>query len=883
MPEKTQRDKAIAGLVGKKASGEPSKGSDPSKGSEPSKGRDASSGSSGSGKAADRSSRVGSDSPRGSPQPSSQDARAQDAPENPRPADPPRDAPPAQARAGRDEALAQAMRGSRRPKAAHPLASRPPSEDAWSVVDDMPASAKQVAAGQEPPRADQETAVQRPARLKETTSLPDGHRLRERGQREDAIQRRARPEQDAAASPPDAQPAGTLEQDEGFLERARRREDKARRSQAKDEARRMRQDAKRMLAEARQQEKRRTVLEAHMEKVAVIGEDMGYDPGRPITRIPDLPIHMEQVSFRTIEPDRAYIRLAFDTQSNSYLYELIEPQLTANEQKIMAFLRDTLIRTLDGRRAQSVDWAAYLREAVQRSIVDHDILVDHVSTERILYYLVRDFLGFGPIDALMRDDKLEDISCDGPGIPIYVFHRQHESIRSNVVFEEELEIDSFVIRLAQRSGKHISIADPLLDATLPDGSRLQATLSREVTSRGSSFTIRKFREEPFTPPDLIDYGTMTTPMCAYFWFMMEEGRSLLFAGGTASGKTTTLNATCQFIPPEKKIVSIEDTREINLLHENWIAGVTRSGFGGESLMGKRAGSIDMYRLLEAALRQRPEFLLVGEVRGPEALTLFQAMATGHAVYSTMHADSTKSAVYRLENPPINVPRMMLQTLDTVAIQAQVKVGGKMARRVKEVVEIIGFDPDTEDLLTNTVFYWDAATDRHVFTGHSGVFDQIQEKKGWSDERFQQEWERRMHVLEWMRGQGINHFKDFSKIIHEYYQRPEKVMDRIRADGFEMDSAVARGNRAGDTMAMYDTGAAADGADGTEVGEAGALDDQAGGWDGRVSGLDGTAATDPADADQSAQGAHRPSSDASGQASDAAWQGDAEHGASEDEA
>ena len=195
---------------------------------------------------------------------------------------------------------------------------------------------------------------------------------------------------------------------------------------------------------------------------------------------------------------------------------------------------------------------------------------------------MRDFLGYGPIDVMMRDPMIEDISCDGPGIPIYLFHRKYESVRTTVRFLDEDELDSFVIRLAQRSRKHISVADPLLDATLPDGSRLQATLSREVTTRGSSFTVRKFRADPMTPPDLIRLGTLSAEMAAWFWFAMELGHSFILAGGTASGKTTSLNAIAQFIPPQKKIVSIEDTREINLSHENWIAGITRTGFGGEA-------------------------------------------------------------------------------------------------------------------------------------------------------------------------------------------------------------------------------------------------------------------------------------------------------------
>ncbi len=582
------------------------------------------------------------------------------------------------------------------------------------------------------------------------------------------------------AAPAPGGPAPELE-DAKAIERLARREEKARRRAAREEALLLKQKARDMLKESRTKERRENLMDRHMDRVAMLAEELGYDPDRPITEIPPLPAGHEEVAFHTIEEGRAFVRISYDPDTSSYLYEGIEPELTENERKILDFLRDTLVRTLDGRVGGG-DWTDYLREAVRTAIVDHDILVDQISSERIVYFLVRDFLGYGPIDVMMRDPGLEDISCDGPGIPCYVFHRDRESTRTNVQFDEELDIDSFVIRLAQRSGKHISIADPLLDATLPDGSRLQATLSREVTSRGSSFTIRKFREEPFTPPDLVRLGTMSSEMAAYFWFLMEEGRSLIYAGGTASGKTTSLNAVCQFIPPEKKIVSIEDTREINLLHENWIAGITRSGFGGEIVGGKTAGTIDMYRLLEAALRQRPEYLLVGEVRGHEALTLFQAMATGHAVYSTMHADSVKSAVYRLENEPINVPRMMLQTLDTVAIQSQVRIGDKMARRVKEVVEIVGFDPDTDDLLTNTTFYWDPNQDKHVYTGHSSVFEQIRIKKGWSQKRLQDEWDHRIRVLDWLHQHDVRDFREVTRVVREYYRRPERILQRIDEGG-----------------------------------------------------------------------------------------------------
>jgi archaeal flagellar protein FlaI len=519
---------------------------------------------------------------------------------------------------------------------------------------------------------------------------------------------------------------------------------------------------------------------ASRRRAALTAAPEGAD-GEPVAVVPPVPPGFTEVELAPMVPHRAWVRILYDEADHTYLYEVIEPRLSPDEQTILAFLRDTLVRTLDGRSAtKETDWANVLVEAIRQAVIDHSIRLSEAGARRVEYLLVRDFLGYGPIDVLMRDPMIEDISCDGPQIPIYLFHRKYESIKTTVRFKDEDELDSFVIRLAQRSRKHISVADPLLDATLPDGSRLQATLSREVTTRGSSFTVRKFRADPMTPPDLIRLGTLSAEMAAWFWFAMELGHSFILAGGTASGKTTSLNAISQFIPPEKKIVSIEDTREINLSHENWIAGVTRTGFGGELRSGKQAGSIDMYKLLEAALRQRPEYLLVGEVRGPEALTLFQAMATGHAVYSTMHADSVPSAVYRLENPPINVPRMMLQTLDIVAIQAQVRIGERMGRRIREVTEVVGFDPETRELLTNTVFEWDSASDVHRYLGKSYVLEQVMESRHMSEADVEKEWRNRVEVLQWMMASSVRHVTDVARVFSRYYRDPAGLLGGIRA-------------------------------------------------------------------------------------------------------
>ncbi|MEM2726888.1 MAG: type II/IV secretion system ATPase subunit, partial [Archaeoglobaceae archaeon] len=367
---------------------------------------------------------------------------------------------------------------------------------------------------------------------------------------------------------------------------------------------------------------------------------------------------------------------------------------------------------------------------------------------------------------------LEDISCNGYRKPVYVFHRSYTNLRTNILFEDEDELDSFVINLAQKCGKHLSIAEPMVDATMPDGSRIQLTLAREVTDHGSTFTIRKFREEPVTPVDLIAWKTFSPEQMAYLWLCIENKKSLIFAGGTASGKTTSMNAISLFIPRRAKIVTIEDTRELMLPHENWIPGVTRDAFHGEK------GKIDMYDLLRAALRQRPEYIIVGEVRGREALTLFQAMTTGHTTYSTLHADSVSGAIHRLENPPIEVPRSMLEALNIISIQAQTYVNDRRVRRNMEIAEIVGLDAHTKMLRTSTVFQWDSVKDEHVMVGTSKALEEIRRHRGWSVKELSEELLRRRKVLEFMVSHNIRDFKKVSNIIHTYQNKPAKILKEI---------------------------------------------------------------------------------------------------------
>ncbi len=376
----------------------------------------------------------------------------------------------------------------------------------------------------------------------------------------------------------------------------------------------------------------------------------------------------------------AYAAVVREPNTQKISYEVIEPTLLEREKTQLEDLKDILMAEIDvnlkdlktRERAKE-----YLQSKVQETIRDYNLKIATESIDKFMYFITRDFIGYGRIDPFMKDHLIEDISADGVNIPIYVWHRRYESLPTNIRFRDGNELNSFIVRLAYLAKKNVSIANPMLDASLPDGSRIQLTYGNEITKRGSTFTIRRFRADPLTISDLISFNTLSLDMAAYFWFVIENRISVLVAGGVASGKTTTLNCLSMFIKPEYKIVSVEDTAELNLPHENWIPSVVRSGFSP----GQRGVSpINLFDLLKAAVRQRPDYIIVGEVRGEEAYTLFQAMATGHLGMSTIHAESVEAAINRLESEPMNVPRSFLSMIDVVMIQGRTEINGKPARR-----------------------------------------------------------------------------------------------------------------------------------------------------------------------------------------------------------
>ncbi len=498
----------------------------------------------------------------------------------------------------------------------------------------------------------------------------------------------------------------------------------------------------------------------------------------------------------------AFVRIFFDSERGEMLYHVLEPTLHPGEQEKIAQIRGRMEAMMaqeelplgDGQSLEeSGALQAYLQEKFLTAIDLYDIEVPERRRPIILYYLRREFIGLGRTDAVLRDPFLEDISCLGPTVPMYVFHRVFGSLRTNLQYDGEIELNRYIFRLAQIAGKHISIYQPILDATLQDGSRINLTLGTEVTRKGSTFSVRKFSQDPVSPIDLMRFGSVSAFELAYFWSLVEHHRSLLISGGTAAGKTTFLNAICMFIRPEDKIVSIEDTPEIQIDHQNWIQSVARSGYGmgasGVSASGvsglsashgKAAGSVTLFDLLVAALRQRPEYVIVGEVRGVESFTLFQAISVGHASLSTIHAGSIAELLHRVENEPMNIPRVLFQALDAVAFPAQVAVNQNRVRRITGVTEILEVDAATNELLTNEAFRWEPTSDAFTFLGRSFVLEDIAKKTGKDIDALLTEVRRKETYLRLMDRLQMSYFKDVSRAIASYYVDPAEAVGRLEA-------------------------------------------------------------------------------------------------------
>ncbi len=470
------------------------------------------------------------------------------------------------------------------------------------------------------------------------------------------------------------------------------------------------------------------------------------------------------------------IHIHWDKELQEVIYDVEEPILSKKEkedlEKIESAVKEVVDVSMFGEEKTYDDLINYIDKTTQLVISELSISIEESSYEKIFYYLYRNFLGLNEIEPMMRDYFIEDVECNGINEPLYIIHRNFRNLKTSVKFTDIDNLSNFVEKLAQKTGRYISYASPILDGSLPDGSRVNATYTKDISSKGPTFTIRKFTKTPWTPIQLIGFHTLSPEMLAYFWIILQYQSNLMIVGGTASGKTTLLNAIAFFIPQENRVVSIEDTRELNLPRENWLPSVVRSGISEQGI-----GAVDMFSLLRGSFRQNPDYVIVGEVRGKEASVLFQGMASGHASISTMHADSVDSLIIRLETPPINLSPMIVNGLDAVAIMTHAIVNKQKTRRLRKIVEVINIKPDGTATTANP-FVWSPADDRFYYSKESGMFAKISEKFGIPKEELIKEFEIRTKLLYKMYLKKILGYEEVQRVINEYQKNPQEVIKRF---------------------------------------------------------------------------------------------------------
>jgi len=472
------------------------------------------------------------------------------------------------------------------------------------------------------------------------------------------------------------------------------------------------------------------------------------------------------------------VAIVQDPKTGEHKYILDELQLDPLERGVYNRILEILLAEIVSPKEEVADprkfFAVEARKIVEKYRITLGWLPD-VSWYKILDHAERDLVGFGKIDSLMRDPNIEDISCDGVNKPVYIWHRMFESIETNLQFESDEDLDNLVVKLVHMAGKHVSSAFPIVDASLPGKHRLAVAYRREITPFGTAFTIRKFREDPYSIIDLINIGTFTEEMAAYLWICLENRASVMVLGGTAAGKTTALNALGCLIKPGSKIMTIEETAELNLSHENWVSLIARQSYG---LGGSSVGEVALFDLVKTCMRHRPDLMIVGEVRGQEAYVLFQALATGHGGMCTMHAENVQSAVKRLTQKPMDISPAYIPLMNIVMSVQRVhlvKNGEKRAfRRVLSVNEIVEYEKYVNP------FKWDPVKDEQIEDLDSSfLLTNISERLGITRKQLIEELNKRAEILRWMRRNNIRSYREVANIIAEYYAKPTDILDKVK--------------------------------------------------------------------------------------------------------
>ncbi len=527
--------------------------------------------------------------------------------------------------------------------------------------------------------------------------------------------------------------------------------------------------------EKRIKKKKAKKAEKKKKRIEYWGIEIEYTDEDTVYFLPLKPEYKIIEEYWVVEPFAKVKIVSIPQLGGQTAYFIEEVQLTPQEKKVVKKLIDILSVEMKPPATIEEDVKNYVVKEARRLLEKYRRAfkgLTEKSWDKIIYYVERDLLGYGPINVMMLDPLLEDISCNGVEKSIYVWHRKYESIPSNVMFLSHDYLREFIVKLAHIAGKHVSTAFPVVDARLPGGHRLAATYGEEISPRGSTFTIRKFREKPFSIIELIESGTLDSWTAAYLWLMLEHRMTVIVIGGTAAGKTTLLNALLNFIKPSYKLVTIEETPEINIEHENWVQLVSRESYG---LGVSKTGEIDLYELVRISLRYRPDYIIVGEIRGREAFVLFQAMATGHGGLSTFHADSLENVIRRLMSSPMNVSEPYIPLMNIVIhIERTPLPGGGFARRVKTIWEIKDFGEYIE------IVKWNPLTDKLERVNDSYLLTVLSLRTGIPVSQLKKEIEDRKRIIEWMIESKIRDVSDVSKIITKFYMFPEEVKKMARA-------------------------------------------------------------------------------------------------------